>query len=76
MAACDKAKIWRLASRLPSGSTPFVNCARNKNLGIDFTHLEVHLAYRSYLVARWRSQMRPAICTIAGLLDKGPNWRT
>lgn len=33
----------------------YVNCARNKELGIDFTHIKnVRVAYRNYLCARWR----------------------
>lgn len=33
--------------------TPFVNCARNKELNLDFTNIEdTHLAYRKYLQAR------------------------
>jgi len=32
---------------------PFVNCARNKDKGVDFTHIQdVHLAYRLYLQER------------------------
>lgn len=33
--------------------TPFPNCARRLDLGLDFTHLPVHVAYRAYLNARW-----------------------
>lgn len=37
-----------------TGMTPFANCARNEKLGLDFTHLPVHEAYREYLCAKWR----------------------
>jgi len=73
--ACYRGKLHRLSRKLPVGSTPFVNCARNRELGIDFTHLEVHRAYRSYLVARWKTQTKPAICSIKGLLAHGKSWR-
>lgn len=33
--------------------TSFVNCARNTKLGLDFTHLEVHTAYKQYLQTKW-----------------------
>ena len=40
---------------IPEGhQTPFPNCARNLSKGLDFTDIEdVHLAYRTYLEARW-----------------------
>jgi hypothetical protein len=35
--------------------TPFVNCARNKTLGIDYSHIENTLeAYKMYLNDRWK----------------------
>ena len=34
--------------------TPFVNCARNTKLGLDFTHMPVHTAYIEYLKAKWK----------------------
>jgi len=35
--------------------TPFVNCARNLERGVDFSHLEdVPKAYRLYMVERWK----------------------
>lgn len=41
--------------RLPTGElTPFVNCAANSSLGIDFKHVDdVHKAYQHYLAERW-----------------------
>lgn len=37
----------------------FVNCARNKSLGIDYTHItDVHLAYKLYLINRWLTDKR------------------
>lgn len=38
--------------------TPFANCARSKDLGLDFTHLPVHDAYRQYHCARWDMDKR------------------
>lgn len=36
--------------------TSFLNMARNKNLGIDFTHIpRIHLAYRMYMNKRWQT---------------------
>ncbi len=36
------------------GLTPFVNCARANDLGIDFTDINnVHEAYFAYINARW-----------------------
>ena len=32
--------------------TPFPNCAKNKSLGIDYTHLPVPESYKQYLKAR------------------------
>lgn len=59
------AKAWKFKNYLPYGSTPHANCARNKTLGIDFTHItDVHKAYRLYLKARWLAQDRPAVCTL------------
>lgn len=59
------AKAWRFKRVLPLGGTPHVNCARNKDLGIDFTHVQdVHKAYRLYLKARWLAQDKPAVCTL------------
>jgi len=50
-------KGWRHAKNLPKGSTPFVNCAANKEYDLDFKHIDnVHKAYRLYLKARWRFQ--------------------
>lgn len=46
---------------LPDGPrTPFVNCARNKEKGIDYTgHGDVTLAYQLYLNDRWETDSRP-----------------
>lgn len=42
-----------------SSKTPFANCARNVDLGIDFTWIaDVHEAYRLYHVARWETDSR------------------
>lgn len=35
--------------------TPFANCARNKELGIDYSHIpNTHAAYRLYTRDRWK----------------------
>jgi hypothetical protein len=40
--------------------TPFVNCAANKSLGLDFKHINnVHEAYKQYLKARWKLDKMP-----------------
>lgn len=39
-------------------TTPFVNCARHKSLGLDYTDLPVHLAYRHYMVQRWLGDIK------------------
>jgi hypothetical protein len=51
---------------IPEGSrTPFVNCARNKELGLDFSsQSDVRLAYREYLRAKWRLDGPKAISNI------------
>ena len=45
---------------LPHGErSPFVNCAQNSKLGIDFTNIQdVHEAYKQYLDARWKTDVR------------------
>ena len=51
--------------------TPFANCARNKDLGIDYTGVsDTHKAYRLYTTARW------AVDTIKLSWNHGekPNW--
>ena len=52
----------RLLDFLPEAQTPFVNCARNTKLGLDFTDLPVHDAYRRYLKTKWL------------FFDKKPTW--
>mgnify|MGYP007083452615 CR=1 FL=1 len=38
---------------------PFPNCARSKEKGIDYSHVDdVHLAYRLYLTDRWAADKR------------------
>lgn len=45
---------------LPVGDlTPFQNSARHGGRGLDFSHLPVHQAYRTYAVARWKTDARP-----------------
>lgn len=52
-----------VGERRPRERTPFVNCARNAKLGLDFTGAsDVHEAYRAYLRAKWHHH------------DKNPKW--
>lgn len=40
--------------------TPFANCARRADQGIDYTHIDdVHEAYRQYIVERWSLDIKP-----------------
>lgn len=57
-------KLWGIFATILCASGPdfsdgrdeFPNCARNKEKGIDFTHIkDVHRAYRLYLRERWKS---------------------
>lgn len=41
----------------------FYNGARHRGLGLDFTHLPVHQAYRKYLNARWPNDKREPVWT-------------
>lgn len=50
---------------------PFVNCARNSSLRLDFRHLPVHEAYQAYLCERWKTDIRPVTFTKRG----EPAWR-
>jgi hypothetical protein len=51
--------LSQYAALLPDlGLTPFANCARSTERGIDYTHLPVHDAYRQYLKARWKQDKR------------------
>ena len=44
----------------PDGPRDFFNGARHQGLGLDFTHLPVHKAYRKYLNARWpKDKLKP-----------------
>jgi hypothetical protein len=48
----------------------FFNGARRKDIGLDFTHLPVHKAYRRYLNARWPGDVRVPVWT----KRKQPKW--
>lgn len=50
----------------------FFNGARHRGLGLDFTHLPVHEAYREYLNARWPGDKRKPVWT----RRKPPAWCT
>lgn len=39
--------------------TPFQNSARHGGHGLDFSHLPIHQAYRTYIIARWKIDKRP-----------------
>lgn len=53
-------QIKGLETCLPDiGLTPFANCARSKEKGIDYTTVDdVHLAYKLYLNDRWDGDKR------------------
>ena len=52
--------------------TPFANCARNRELGLDFTHIEdTHEAYRQYTSARWATDTIP----LSWNYGEEPEWR-
>lgn len=49
-------------NRVPAGEmTPFQNSARNAGKGLDFSHLPVYEAYRTYLRHRWQTDVRPVL---------------
>lgn len=52
--------MFKFHYELPIGKlTPFVNCAKNSEKGIDFTRKEnVHIAYQLYLDERWARDKR------------------
>lgn len=50
---------------------PFQNSARHQGLGLDFSHLEVTMAYRSYLSYRWMTDKRAVTFTGRDV----PSWR-
>lgn len=49
-----------LSNLIPEGEmTPFANCARNKEVGVDYTNYEcVYTAYKLYLNDRWDKDKR------------------
>lgn len=48
---------------IPSGGlTKFANCARNRDKGVDYTHIDdVHKAYQLYLADRWKTDVRKPV---------------
>lgn len=53
--------------------TPFANCARNKDKGLDFTHVEdTHQAYRLYICERWKERKVPLTWKWGAI----PDWKT
>ena len=56
--------IASLVDLMPEGPlTPFQNSARNVGVGLDFSHLPVVEAYRSYIIERWRTDVRAVTFT-------------
>ena len=52
--------------------TPFANCARNRERGVDFSHVaDVHSAYRQYICRRWQERT----ITLSWRWGKEPEWR-
>lgn len=52
--------------------TPFVNCARNKERGVDFHSVEdVHQAYKLYICERWKEKTIP----LSWRWGTEPEWR-
>jgi hypothetical protein len=49
------------SQHIPAGPlTTIANCAARKDLGIDCKHIpDVHLAYKIYLIQRWKLDARP-----------------
>ncbi len=72
---CLDLHIDRYRKHLPCGGSTHVNCAANKELGINFKHVSpVYDAYKLYLMARWKHQQanypatRLPVATVVGLL--------
>lgn len=67
----DLQKQW--PDRCFTGSRPkrFHNSARRTDLGIDFTHLPVHKAYKKYLNKRWPGDKRKPVWTKC----EPPKWK-
>lgn len=65
---------WTLfVNLMPNGDrTDFVNCAANAGLGLDFKHLPILDAYRTYLNARWPGDTRAPTWTNR----EAPTWKT
>ena len=53
-------QLINMIDYIPNGElTPFVNCARNKDKGVDFIHVQdVFTAYQLYLNARWEMDIK------------------
>jgi len=52
--------------------TPFVNCARNQERGVDYSDVsDVHGAYRLYMNDRWKERT----ITLTWRWGKEPEWR-
>lgn len=62
--------LW-LAIPVDPDEISFHNGARHQGLGLDFTDLPVHEAYRQYLCARWPGDKRAPTWTNR----KPPSWR-
>ena len=52
--------------------TPFANCARNQERGVDYSHVEdVHQAYRLYMNDRWKERN----ITLTWRWGEQPEWK-
>lgn len=61
---CEHAlRFMKRYFRSERAPTWFQNSARHKKLGLDFTHLQVCVAYRRYLCARWPGDKRTPVWT-------------
>lgn len=55
--------VPKLVRAVDPNEIEFFNGARHMGLGLDFTHLPVHQAYREYLNARWPGDKREPFWT-------------
>jgi hypothetical protein len=61
---------------LPAGGLlPFVNQAKNRSLGLDFSYLIVPLSYRQYLMSRWVTDKRRPEYTVRGWPEWAAGWK-
>lgn len=64
---------FQFKNLIPAGEmTPFQNSARHEGKGLDFSHLPIHEAYRTYLSTRWKTDILPVNFTGR----EEPEWRS